>query len=42
MAIVAVSGGTGKVGRAIVEALKGKTSHTVFVLARSVCEVVNS
>ncbi|RHZ56606.1 aromatic alcohol reductase [Aspergillus thermomutatus] len=35
MAIVAVSGGTGKVGRAIVEALKSKTSHTVSVLARS-------
>ncbi|GFG20810.1 hypothetical protein IFM5058_10787 [Aspergillus udagawae] len=38
MAIVAVSGGTGKVGRAIVEALKSKTSHSVFVLARSANE----
>ncbi|KAF4763546.1 hypothetical protein HAV15_000578 [Penicillium sp. str.  len=35
MAILAVSGGTGKLGRAIVEALKSQTSHSVFVLARS-------
>ncbi|PIG88671.1 hypothetical protein AARAC_000514, partial [Aspergillus arachidicola] len=35
MAIIAVSGGTGKLGRAVVEALKNKKSHVVFILARS-------
>lgn len=36
MAILAVSGGTGKLGRAVVEALKNKKSHSLFILARSV------
>ncbi|KAK6826418.1 hypothetical protein RU639_005438 [Aspergillus parasiticus] len=35
MAILAVSGGTGKLGRAVVEAFKNKKSHSVFILARS-------
>ncbi|RAQ50436.1 hypothetical protein AFGD_002712 [Aspergillus flavus] len=35
MAILAVSGGTGKLGRAVVEALKNKKSHSLFILARS-------
>ncbi|KAJ5184465.1 hypothetical protein N7491_007670 [Penicillium cf. griseofulvum] len=34
MAIIAVAGGTGKLGRAIVEALKATTSHTIYILAR--------
>ncbi|KAE8321634.1 NAD(P)-binding protein [Aspergillus sergii] len=38
MAILAVSGGTGKLGRAIVEALKNKKSHVVFILARNVSD----
>lgn len=40
MAILAVSGGTGKLGRAIIEALKNKKSHLVFILARSVCKTL--
>ncbi|KAB8217059.1 NAD(P)-binding protein [Aspergillus novoparasiticus] len=35
MAILAVSGGTRKLGRAIVEALKNKNSHFIYILARS-------
>lgn len=35
MAIIAVAGGTGKLGRAIVEALK-TTNHTIYILARQV------
>ncbi|KAE8312106.1 NAD(P)-binding protein [Aspergillus transmontanensis] len=35
MAILAVSGGTGKLGRAIVQALKNKNSHFIYILARS-------
>ncbi|KAL3444832.1 NAD(P)-binding protein [Aspergillus insuetus] len=34
MAIIAVAGGTGKLGRAIVEALRDTTSHSVHVLTR--------
>ncbi|KAF7177894.1 hypothetical protein CNMCM7691_006370 [Aspergillus felis] len=34
MAIIAVAGGTGKLGRAIVEALKNTTGHRVAVLTR--------
>jgi uncharacterized protein YbjT (DUF2867 family) len=36
MAIIAVAGGTGNLGRAIVEALKATTSHTIYILARKV------
>lgn len=36
MAVVAVAGGTGKLGRAIVEALRDTTSHSVHVLTRQV------
>ncbi|KUL90156.1 hypothetical protein ZTR_01925 [Talaromyces verruculosus] len=35
MTVVAVAGGTGKLGRAIVEALKRATGHSVLILARS-------
>ncbi|OQE24241.1 hypothetical protein PENFLA_c010G03236 [Penicillium flavigenum] len=34
MAIIAVAGGTGKLGRAIVEALRDTTSHSVHILTR--------
>ncbi|KAE8372283.1 NAD(P)-binding protein [Aspergillus bertholletiae] len=34
MAVIAVAGGTGKLGRAIVEALKSTTSHNIKILAR--------
>ncbi|KAL4758767.1 NAD(P)-binding protein [Aspergillus foveolatus] len=34
MAIIAVAGGTGKLGRAIVEALKNTTDHSVSILTR--------
>ncbi|PLN81566.1 NAD(P)-binding protein [Aspergillus taichungensis] len=34
MAIIAVAGGTGQLGRAIVEALRDTTSHSVYVLTR--------
>jgi nucleoside-diphosphate-sugar epimerase len=36
MTVVAVAGGTGKVGRAIVDALNAQGKHTVLVLAREV------
>ncbi|KAJ0413066.1 NAD(P)-binding protein [Aspergillus carlsbadensis] len=36
MAIIAVAGGTGKLGRAIVEALRDTTSHSVYILTRKV------
>ncbi|KAF5535525.1 transcriptional activator Mut3p [Fusarium mexicanum] len=39
MAIIAVAGGAGKVGRAIVEAIVEKGQHTVLVLAREVKDV---
>ncbi|PGH28099.1 hypothetical protein AJ80_00357 [Polytolypa hystricis UAMH7299] len=35
MAIVAVSGGSGKLGRAVVEALRDNTNHSVIILGRS-------
>ncbi|GLA26495.1 hypothetical protein AnigIFM63326_003655 [Aspergillus niger] len=34
MAIIAVAGGTGKLGRAIVEALRDTTNHSVYILTR--------
>ncbi|KAL6230070.1 hypothetical protein BDW75DRAFT_234693 [Aspergillus navahoensis] len=34
MTIIAVAGGTGKLGRAIVEALRDTTSHSVYILTR--------
>ncbi|CAG8907975.1 unnamed protein product [Penicillium egyptiacum] len=40
MAIIAVAGGTGKLGRAIVEVLK-TTSHTVYILARQENKVLS-
>jgi nucleoside-diphosphate-sugar epimerase len=39
MAIVAVAGGTGDVGRTIVEALLETGKHTVFVLGRKVRDI---
>lgn len=36
MAIIAVAGGTGKLGRAIVEALVEQGQHSVVALAREV------
>lgn len=36
MAIIAVAGGAGKLGRAIVEAIVEQGQHTVVVLAREV------
>ncbi|KAF5253248.1 hypothetical protein FANTH_1844 [Fusarium anthophilum] len=39
MAIIAVAGGAGKVGRAIVEAIVEKGQHTVLVLAREAKDV---
>jgi nucleoside-diphosphate-sugar epimerase len=40
MVTIAVSGGTGKLGRAIVEALRSATNHSILILARSVCELL--
>ncbi|KAL4938807.1 hypothetical protein BDV06DRAFT_200119 [Aspergillus oleicola] len=42
MLTIAVSGGTGKLGRAIVEALRSATSHSVLVLARSANDQLSS
>ncbi|OGM48854.1 hypothetical protein ABOM_003004 [Aspergillus bombycis] len=39
---VAVSGGTGKLGRAIVEALRSTTNHSVLVLARGANDQLSS
>ncbi|KAL3475970.1 NAD(P)-binding protein [Aspergillus californicus] len=36
MATIAVAGGTGRLGRAIVEALRDTTDHSILILARSV------
>lgn len=36
MVIVAVAGGTGAVGRTIVDAMVGSGNHKVFVLSRRV------
>lgn len=41
MAIIAVAGGTGDVGRTIVEALLDSGKHKVFVLGRKVRDVVH-
>jgi NAD(P)-dependent dehydrogenase (short-subunit alcohol dehydrogenase family) len=38
-AVVAVAGGTGRLGRAIVESLVSSGQFKVFVLAREVCGV---
>lgn len=40
MAIVVVAGGTGKLGRAVVEALRDTTNHSVSVLTRKVRRLV--
>lgn len=37
MSVIAVAGGTGKLGRAIVDALISEGKHTTLVLAREVC-----
>lgn len=37
MVVVAVAGGTGAVGRNIVEALVSQGKHEVIVLSRTVC-----
>jgi nucleoside-diphosphate-sugar epimerase len=37
MVIVAVAGGTGAVGRNIVEALISQGKHEVIILSRTVC-----
>jgi nucleoside-diphosphate-sugar epimerase len=37
MVVVAVAGGTGAVGRNIVEALVSQGKHKVIVLSRTVC-----
>jgi hypothetical protein len=36
MAIIAVAGGTGGLGRAIVEAIKARSQHDVKILSRKV------
>lgn len=36
MAIIAVAGGTGGLGRAIVEAIKARNQHDVKILSRKV------
>jgi hypothetical protein len=36
MSVIAVAGGTGKVGRAIVEALVAEGKHKTFILSREV------
>lgn len=44
MSVIAVAGGTGKLGRAIVDALVSEGKHTTVVLAREVrepCRVLN-
>ncbi|KAH6695591.1 hypothetical protein F5X68DRAFT_127656 [Plectosphaerella plurivora] len=38
MSVIAVAGGTGKLGRAIVEALNATGKFTVFILGREVCQ----
>ena len=40
MVVVAVAGGTGGVGRTIVDALKASPVHTVIVLARKVSGIL--
>jgi uncharacterized protein YbjT (DUF2867 family) len=42
MAIVAVPGGTGNVGRAIVDALLATGKHQVKILSRSVSRLIPS
>jgi nucleoside-diphosphate-sugar epimerase len=39
MVVVAVAGGTGAVGRNIVEALVSQGKHEVIVLSRKVCRI---
>jgi len=38
MSVIAVAGGTGKVGRAIVDALVSQGKHKVIVLSRQVSQ----
>ena len=42
MVVIAVAGGTGGVGKAIVEALTARGKHEIKVLARKVSEVISS
>ena len=37
MGIIAVAGGTGPVGKTIVDALVASGKHKIYVLSRSVC-----
>lgn len=37
MGIIAVAGGTGSVGRTIVDALVARATHKVIILSRTVC-----
>lgn len=41
-AIIAVAGGTGNVGRAIVEAILATGKHQVFILSRKVINTLPS
>jgi NAD dependent epimerase/dehydratase family enzyme len=42
MVVVAVAGGTGVVGRSIVEAFISQGKHDVIVLSRTVCHIFGS
>lgn len=42
MVVVAVAGGTGSVGKTIVDALKADGTYEVIVLARKVCTHINA
>lgn len=41
MSVVAVAGGTGSIGRAIVDAIIAQGKYEVIVLGRNVCSVMN-
>jgi uncharacterized protein YbjT (DUF2867 family) len=42
MVVIAVAGGTGAVGRSIVEAFISQGKHEVIVLSRTVCQILGS